>query len=69
MPNVEVGCSVANCVFHADGNVCGADKIRIDMDHNSNYHSEFASELGFAEVKEEANQSTDTCCKTFKPKE
>ncbi len=69
MPNVEVGCSVVNCVFHAKGNICGADKIKIDMDFNSNYDAEFSNELGFADVKEEANHSADTCCKTFKPKE
>ncbi|WP_071394940.1 DUF1540 domain-containing protein [Bacillus tuaregi] len=69
MPNVQVNCSVVNCAFHAKGNICGADKITIDMDHNSDYDTEFASEVGFNEVKEEANQSADTCCKTFKPKE
>ena len=69
MPNVEVGCSVVNCVFHSKGNICGADKIKIDMDFNSNYDAEFSNELGFADVKEEANHSADTCCKTFKPKE
>ena len=32
MPNVEVKCAVSNCIFHAKGNVCGAEKIEIDMD-------------------------------------
>lgn len=67
MPNVEVKCSVANCVFHAKGNICGADKITIDMDYASKYDTEFSDELGF-ERKEEASQSSETCCKTFKQK-
>jgi hypothetical protein len=68
MPNVEVKCSVANCAFHAIGNVCGADKITIDMDYESKFDTEFSSELGFEARKEEANRSADTCCKTFKQK-
>ncbi|WP_428908245.1 DUF1540 domain-containing protein [Niallia sp. Krafla_26] len=69
MPNVEVKCTVANCVFHAKGNVCGADKITIDMDYTSNYDTEFSEEFGLQSRKEEANQSSETCCKTFKQKD
>ncbi|WP_338469415.1 DUF1540 domain-containing protein [Niallia sp. XMNu-256] len=68
MPNVEVKCSVSNCVFHAKGNVCGADKITIDMDYSSKYDTEFSNELGFERKTEEANESSETCCKTFKQK-
>lgn len=68
MPNVEVKCSVANCAFHAIGNVCGADKITIDMDYESKFDTEFSAELGFEDRTEEANRSADTCCKTFKQK-
>ena len=68
MPNVEVKCSVSNCTFHAVGNVCGADKIMIDMDYESKYDTEFSEELGLANRQEEANKSADTCCKTFKQK-
>ncbi|MGM0876560.1 MAG: DUF1540 domain-containing protein [Bacillota bacterium] len=68
MPNVEVNCSISNCTFHAEGNICGANKITIDMDYQSKYDTEFSQELGFENRKEDANQSADTCCKTFKPK-
>lgn len=68
MPNVDVSCSVANCVFHDPGNICGADRITIDMDFMSKYGTEFSQELGFESRKEEANHSADTCCKTFKSK-
>lgn len=71
MPNVEVNCTVSNCVFHAKGNICGAEKIKIDMDFHSNTknNTEFASDFDFHNMSEEANQSSDTCCKTFKSKE
>lgn len=68
MPNVEVSCSISNCTFHAEGNICGANQITIDMDHQSKYDSEFSQEFGFANFKEEASHSADTCCKTFKQK-
>lgn len=68
MPNVEVSCTVSNCAFHAKGNLCGANKISIDMDHQSKYDTEFAGELGIESRKEEADHSAATCCKTFKPK-
>lgn len=68
MPKVEVNCSVANCVFHTEGNICGADEITIDMDHQSKYDTEFAEDFDFKRRKEEAAHSAETCCKTFKPK-
>lgn len=70
MPNVEVRCSVSNCVFHKEGNLCGAEKIEVDMDyHSNNRMQEFASDLDFDNVKEEASSSRDTCCKTFERKD
>lgn len=68
MPNVEVNCSISNCTFHAKGNICGADKIKIDMGNQSKYDTEFSQEFDFKSRTEVANQSSDTCCKTFKPK-
>ena len=71
MPNVEVNCTVSNCVFHAKGNICGADKIEINLDFrpNNKKNAEFASDFDFHSVSEEAIQSSDTCCKTFISKE
>lgn len=68
MPKVEVNCTVSNCVFHAKGNLCGAEKIDIDMDYNANDRTEFASEFDFQTKSEKACDSADTSCKTFKPK-
>lgn len=69
MPNVEVNCTVSNCVFHAKSDICGADKIKIDMDYYSkNNNTEFASDFDTRIISKEAIHSVDTCCKTFKPK-
>ena len=68
MPNVEVSCSISNCTFHAIGNICGAKKITIDMGNQSKYDTEFSQEFDLKSRSEEADQSKDTCCKTFKPK-
>ena len=69
MPNVEVNCTVSNCVFHKKGNLCGAEKIQVDMDyHASNSNTEFASEFDTKAITEKASKSHETCCKTFKPK-
>lgn len=67
MPNVEVKCTVSNCVFHAKENICGAEKIEIDMDFRATHKSttEFASDFDFHSMSEEASRSSDTCCKTF----
>ncbi|MFJ7667183.1 DUF1540 domain-containing protein [Lysinibacillus sp. NPDC097195] len=71
MPNVQVSCSVSNCVFHAKGNFCGAEKIAIDMDKRiGNKDEEFATDFELHTMTEAvASQSSDTCCKTFKSKE
>ena len=65
---LEVKCTVSDCFFHAKGNVCGAEKIEINLDTQAskNGESEFGSEFLFTPKK--ASFSTDTCCKTFKPK-
>ena len=71
MPNVEVNCTVSNCIFHAKGNICGAEKIKIDLDYDSNkkQNTEFASDFDLGNMSKEANQSSNTCCKTFQPKD
>lgn len=72
MPTLEVKCTVSNCVFHAKGNVCGADKIEINMDYQTfkkdKTETEFASDFDFQPTSVKAAHSTQTCCKTFKSK-
>lgn len=69
MPNVEVNCTVSNCIFHKKGNVCGAETIKIDMDYHSNHkqNTEFASDFDLHSTNV-AKQSSNTCCKTFQSK-
>ena len=51
MPNVEVKCTVANCVYHAKGNLCGADEITIDIDRVANIDTEFSEEFSHTRAK------------------
>lgn len=69
MPNVEVSCTVSNCIFHAKGNICGAEKIQVEMENPRINNTEFASDFDIRTVSEKAKHSSDTCCKTFISKE
>lgn len=66
----QVSCSVADCTFHKEGNVCGASSIMIDIDKHAkmDYHAEFAGEGFDSEHRDKAGTSSVTCCHTFKPK-
>lgn len=67
----EVYCSVANCYFWDEGNVCGADAIMVEV--NARADRQFDEEVG-GEMINTSNQeytarhSRDTCCHTFRPK-
>lgn len=66
-----VACSVANCSFWEEGNNCGAKEIKVEIDQHAGvkFNEEFAGdELGLFH-QDQANQSSATCCLTFKPKE
>ncbi len=66
-----VTCSVSNCHFWEKGNECGAKEIKIDMDQHSGkwFHAEFSNELADHQHEDIANESSETCCLTFKAKE
>ena len=70
MPN-GVACSVSNCAFWGKGNQCGADAIHIEIDQHAHadLNSEFAGDELGASFQDTAQQSSATCCHTFKPKE
>jgi hypothetical protein len=71
MPNLEVKCTVSNCVFHDKRNLCGAEKIEINMDYQTmikDRTEEFASDFDLKAISAKAATSTETCCNTFKPK-
>ncbi|WP_223070260.1 DUF1540 domain-containing protein [Paenibacillus caui] len=74
MPNGEkpiVKCSVANCHYWGEQNVCKADLIMIDIDKHASahYREEYAGEAFDTEHRDYAENSAATCCHTFKPKE
>lgn len=71
MPQIEVYCTVQNCYFWKDDNLCGADKILITSDEVG---AQFSQEVDapqlqqiLSEVGETPSESCmETCCKTFK---
>ncbi|AHV98414.1 DUF1540 domain-containing protein [Paenibacillus sabinae] len=64
-----VNCSVSNCHYWGDNNLCKADSIIIEIDKHTGSRSkeEFAEEMTFSNHKDVANNSSATCCLTFKP--
>jgi len=69
-----VACSVSNCQFWAENNLCAASEIQIEIDAHSRKSGlkhndvEFSTELAEAH-KDVAKQSAETCCLTFVAKE
>ncbi|MNJ55939.1 hypothetical protein D3C77_514610 [compost metagenome] len=65
-----VKCSVSNCSYWGEKNVCQADLIMIDIDQHAThkYKTEFAGESFDTDHKDTASTSSATCCHTFKPK-
>lgn len=64
-----VKCSVSNCHFWGESNVCRAEQIMIEIDSHStaNLNEEFGDEYT-SDHKDTANSSSSTCCLTFRPK-
>lgn len=65
-----VKCSVSNCTYWGEKNMCQADMIMIDIDSHASrdYHAEFAGEAFDSAHRDTAKSSSATCCHTFKPK-
>jgi hypothetical protein len=64
---MQVKCKVDSCVYWDEGNVCGADGIEVD---NSMMNvGDAMMEIGeLGKGADEAKNSDETCCTTFKPK-
>lgn len=65
-----VRCSVSNCHYWGEQNLCRADEIVIEIDKHSgsHYKEEYAEELTAAgHHHDHAGSSSATCCLTFKP--
>lgn len=71
MPNVQVNCTISNCLFYEKGNLCGAESILVDRTENGRggNNTEFASDFDDFSVTEKASTSSETCCQTFKPQD
>ncbi|MDT3426534.1 hypothetical protein J2Z22_002060 [Paenibacillus forsythiae] len=65
-----VNCSVSNCNYWGEHNICRAEEIIIEIDKHSGSRmkEEFAEEMTFANHHDVAPNSSATCCLTFKPK-
>ena len=70
MAKPEVKCSVSNCEYWGENNVCKADLIMIEIDKHAKakFNSEFAGESFDTNHRDVVSTSSETCCHTFKPK-
>lgn len=66
MTNVK--CSVENCYYYGEGNVCTADTIMVETEEfeSNNFNEEFG-EIG-NNSKDQAKSKEQTICSTFKAK-
>ena len=64
-----VKCSVSNCHYWGEQNVCRAEMIMIQIDQHADVRltNEFADEDFVNNQRDEAKASSATCCLTFKP--
>lgn len=64
-----VKCSVSNCHYWGEHNLCHAEEIVIEIDKHagSRYKEEYAEELTAENHHDHAKTSSATCCLTFKP--
>ncbi len=64
-----VKCSVSNCHYWGEQNLCRADEILIEIDkHAGNaFKEEYAEEMTEQGHHDYAGNSSATCCLTFKP--
>ncbi|AOZ91707.1 DUF1540 domain-containing protein [Paenibacillus crassostreae] len=69
-PKTLVKCSVSNCNYWGEKNICRAEKIMIEIDSHAtaNLNEEFGDEPYHGNHRDQAQTSSATCCLTFKPK-
>ncbi|MNO51220.1 hypothetical protein D3C76_416110 [compost metagenome] len=66
-----VKCSVSNCHYWGEQNLCHAEQIVIEIDKHSGsaFKEEYAEEMTDKGTHHDhARTSSATCCLTFKPK-
>ncbi|WP_370510525.1 DUF1540 domain-containing protein [Paenibacillus odorifer] len=64
-----VKCSVSNCHYWGEHNLCRAEEIVIEIDKHvgNGYKEEYAEEMTNEGHRDHASTSSATCCLTFKP--
>lgn len=64
----EVRCTVNNCYYWYDGNICAAEKILVISDEALARIDKYDEEIG--EIGHTpARISKETCCYTFRPRQ
>lgn len=66
---VDVKCSVSNCLYWKEGNDCHAPAIMVTTEQrgDQNFTEEIASEIMVnLQLKDYVAQSAETCCHTFR---
>lgn len=62
----QIFCSIGNCHYYGQGNVCNANKILITSDTMSQNLSPHIDAPYAAQIKQTpVSKSPETCCKTF----
>ncbi|UOF88601.1 DUF1540 domain-containing protein [Fodinisporobacter ferrooxydans] len=74
MPYVQVVCTVSNCKYWGNGNVCNADKILVTSDQiGTIYPNSIDASQADMIVAESGTTPVSfcesTCCKTFETKQ
>lgn len=64
-----VKCTVSNCHYWGEHNLCRAEEIVIEIDKHvgSKFKEEYAEEMTDKGHHDHASTSSATCCLTFKP--
>lgn len=70
---LTVRCTVANCYFWDQGNVCGAKEILVTSDNVATSYSDSIDAQQLSMILEEVGETPtgsceQTCCKTFRHK-
>lgn len=65
----KIRCSISNCHYYGQGNLCQANEILVMSDTMSNNLPELLDAPQAAQVKQTpVAKGTESCCKTFVPR-
>lgn len=68
--NQHIHCSIDNCQYYDEGNICVASEIFVVSDRTgAEKPDSYDHKMASSAPREQAQSCMDTCCKTFVPKE